>query len=163
MAEKQHHFEVRVRWTGNTGSGTTGYRSYERSHEVEAAGKPTLPGSADVAFRGDASRWNPEELLMAALSQCHMLSYLAVAVAAKVNVVDYTDTATGTMVTRLDGSGEFTEVTLHPVVTVAAAESVDTAERLHERASELCFIARSVNFPVRHEPVIRVADTRVGG
>ncbi|RCV50625.1 OsmC family protein [Marinitenerispora sediminis] len=157
MAEKHHHFEVRVRWTGNTGAGTTGYRSYERSHDVEADGKPPLPGSAAVAFRGDADRWNPEELLMAALSQCHMLSYLAVAVAAKVNVVDYTDTATGTMVTHADGSGEFTEVTLHPVVTVADPESADTARRLHRRASELCFIARSVNFPVHHEPVIRTA------
>ncbi|MBV2362703.1 OsmC family protein [Streptomonospora nanhaiensis] len=157
MADKSHHYEVAVRWTGNTGSGTAGYRAYERSHDITAEGRPTLPGSADAAFRGDPARWNPEDLLVAALSECHMLSYLALSVAAGVNVVAYTDTATGTMVTHRDSSGEFTEVTLHPVVTVAEAGMVGAAAELHERAHRACFIARSVNFPVRHEPEIRVA------
>ncbi|TDQ54694.1 OsmC family protein [Actinorugispora endophytica] len=154
---KEHHYDVRVRWTGNTGSGTTSYRGYERSHDIEAPGKPLLEGSADASFHGDESRWNPEELLLAALSQCQMLSYLAVAAAAGVNVLEYTDAATATMVTNPGGSGQFTEATLRPVVTVADADTVGTAETLHAKAGELCFIARSVNFPVRHEPVVRAA------
>ncbi|CAM4085797.1 OsmC family protein [Nocardiopsis rhodophaea] len=158
MADKTHHYEVRTRWTGNTGSGTTRYRDFDRSHDIEAEGRPVLKGSADAAFRGDPSCWNPEDLLVSALSECHMLSYLALAVAAKVNVVAYEDRATGTMITRADSSGDFSEVTLHPVVTVADASMVEAAEKLHERANQVCFIARSVNFPVHHEPVIKVAD-----
>ncbi|GAB3207885.1 OsmC family protein [Marinactinospora thermotolerans] len=159
---KEHHYDVRVRWTGNTGSGTRSYRGYERAHDVEAPGKPVLQGSADPSFRGDATRWNPEELLVAALAQCHMLSYLALAVGAKVDVVAYEDAATATMVTHADGSGSFTEVTLHPVVTIADPAMSEEAERLHERAHRACFIANSVAFPVHHEPRIRVADRSEG-
>ncbi|MUL39879.1 OsmC family peroxiredoxin [Streptomonospora sp. PA3] len=156
MADKQHHYEVGVRWTGNTGAGTESYRSFERAHDIEAEGRPVLQGSADAAFRGDPARWNPEDLLVGALSECHMLSYLSLAPAAGVNVVAYTDTATGTMTTHRDASGEFDEVVLHPVVTVAEAGMAEAARKLHEKAHEVCFIARSVNFPVRHEPEIRV-------
>ncbi|GLU46736.1 peroxiredoxin [Nocardiopsis ansamitocini] len=152
---KEHHYEVRVRWTGNTGSGTASYRGYERSHEVEAQGKPVLLGSADPSFRGDESCWNPEELLVAALAQCHMLSYFAVAAMAGVNVLDYRDSATAVMVTNPGGSGQFTRVTLHPQVLVAEESMIETATSLHVKAGELCFIARSVNFPVEHEPVVR--------
>jgi len=154
---KQHHYEVRVRWTGNTGEGTGSYRGYERSHDVAADGKPTIPGSADPGFRGDPARWNPEELLVASLSQCQMLSYLAVAAASEVVVVDYADTATAEMVTHPDGSGEFTSATLRPAVTVASPDMVETARGLHDRASELCFVARSLDFPVHHEPTVRAA------
>jgi organic hydroperoxide reductase OsmC/OhrA len=146
-----HRYELDVRWTGNTGAGTAGYRSYGRDNEVRAAGKPMLLGSADPTFRGDRTRWNPEELLVAALAQCHMLSFLHVAVTAGVVVTGYRDTATGTMTTHPDGSGEFVEVVLHPQVTVAEVAMIEKASGLHERAHELCFIARSVNFPVRHE------------
>ncbi|QBI52663.1 OsmC family protein [Streptomonospora litoralis] len=159
MADKHHHYEVRVTWTGNTGSGTAGYRAFERAHDVEAAGRPVLKGSADAAFRGDPARWNPEDQLVSALSECHMLSYLSLAPSAGVNVVAYTDTATGTMTTHRDASGEFDEVVLHPVVTVAEQGMAETARRLHEKAHEVCFIARSVNFPVRNEPEIRVAES----
>ncbi|WP_173434310.1 OsmC family protein [Allosalinactinospora lopnorensis] len=157
MADKSHHYEIRTRWTGDTGTGTLSYRGFERAHDIEADGKPALLGSADSAFRGDPARWNPEYFLVAALSECHMLSYLALAVSAKVNVVGYEDRATGTMVTHADASGEFVEVTLHPVVTVAEAVMVDAAEALHKKANEKCFIVRSVDFPVHHEPVTRVA------
>ena len=71
-----HRYDVTVTWTGNDGEGTKSYRSYRRDHDVDAPGRPTVPGSSDPAFRGDPSRWNPEQLLVAALSQCHMLSYL---------------------------------------------------------------------------------------
>ncbi|MFC3997240.1 OsmC family protein [Nocardiopsis sediminis] len=157
MSDKAHHYEVRTRWTGNTGSGTTTYRGYGRDHDVEADGRPVLQGSADAAFRGDPARWNPEDLLLAALSECHMLSFLALSVAAGVNVVAYEDTATAQMVTHADSSGEFTEAVLHPVVTVAEEGMAEAARALHAKAHEKCFIARSVNFPVRNEPVIRVA------
>ncbi|WP_067963533.1 OsmC family protein [Nocardiopsis trehalosi] len=162
MGDKVHHFEVRTRWTGNTGAGTTSYRGYGRGHDVEADGRPVLRASAAAAFRGDPERWNPEDLLLAALSECHMLSYLALSVAAGVDVVAYTDTATASLVTRADASGEFTEAVLRPVVTVAAPDMADAARDLHARAHRACFIARSVNFPVRHEAVVRVADGDTG-
>ncbi|WP_193374752.1 OsmC family protein [Nocardiopsis baichengensis] len=156
--DKEHGYEVRVRWTGNRGEGTASYRAFGRDHDVEAEGRPLLKGSADKAFRGDPERWNPEDMLVAALSECHMLSYFALAVGAGVNVVAYEDRATGTMVTHADSSGEFTEVVLHPVVTVADAAMVERARELHDKAHRACFIARSVNFPVRNEPEIRVQE-----
>jgi organic hydroperoxide reductase OsmC/OhrA len=124
------------------------------------ASKPdqVLLGSADPTFRGDAARFNPEELLLAALSQCHLLSYLHACVMAGVVVVDYSDQATGIMVTTADGGGHFTEVTLHPTVTIAAGSDPDAAEHAHETATRMCFIASSVNFPVRHEPTTIVAS-----
>lgn len=152
-----HRYEVSVRWTGNRGSGTSGYRAYDRAHEVHAPGKPVIAGSSDPAFRGDAGRWNPEELLVAALSQCHMLWYLHLAAAAGVVVTDYTDAAVGTMTEDADGRGRFTDVVLRPVVTVADPSMRDRAQALHREAHAACFIARSLTVPVRHEPVVRVA------
>ncbi|MFR9724797.1 OsmC family protein [Streptomyces sp. MS19] len=154
---RQHGYDVTVRWTGAASGGTTAYKTYARDTEATAAGKTAaLPGSADPAFLGDAARWNPEELLVAALSQCHMLSYLALCSLRKVVVTSYEDAASGTM-DETGGAGAFTEVVLRPVVTVAEAHMAETATRLHGPASESCFIAASVNFPVRHEPEIRVA------
>lgn len=159
MTGREHGYALTTTWTGNLGSGTSGYRDYSRDHEIRLASKPdqVLLGSADPTFRGDGSRLNPEELLLSALSQCHLLSYLHACVMAGVVVLDYTDEATGTMITTPDGGGHFTEVTLHPFVTIAAGSDAEAAERAHETAHAMCFIAASVNFPVRHEPVIRVA------
>ena len=148
-----HHYTIDVAWTGNTGTGTKTYRGYERSHTISAPGKPVIEGSSDPAFRGDASRYNPEEMLVAALSTCHMLSYLHVCAVAGIVVVDYQDKATGTMVETADGGGHFTEVTLHPVVTITDASQVEAANALHHKAGKLCFIAASCNFPVEHQPV----------
>jgi organic hydroperoxide reductase OsmC/OhrA len=154
----EHHYEMTVRWTGNTGSGTSDYRSYERDHEIAADGKPILPGSSDPAFRGDAARWNPEELLVAALAQCHMLWYLHLSAVGGVVVTDYTDTPVGTMtMDATGGGGQFTDVVLRPAVTVADPSMADKAMALHNEINAICFIARSVNFPVRHEPTVRVA------
>ncbi len=150
-----HHYSLRLDWTGNLGTGTSGYRDYSRDSTVTATGKPMLAGSADRTFHGDPTRWNPEELVVAALSQCHLLAYLHLAADAGVVVTDYVDEAEGEMQTHRDGSGEFTSVRLRPVVTVAAADQAELAQSLHERAHELCFIARSVNFPVRCEPQVR--------
>jgi organic hydroperoxide reductase OsmC/OhrA len=133
--------------------GTSGYRDYDRSTDVAASGRPVIAASADPMFRGDEARWNPELLLVAALSQCHMLWYLHLAAEAGVVVTGYVDEAIGTMDEEAGGGGHFTEVVLRPRVTVAVAEMVATAQSLHPRANELCYIAQSVNFPVHHEPV----------
>ncbi len=151
-----HHYALSVAWTGNRGSGTTGYRDYDRAIAVAAEGKPELLASADRIFRGDAARWNPEEMLVAALSTCHLLSYLHVAVNAGVVVTAYADAPVGTMAQEGIG-GHFTEVMLRPVVTVAEASMLERALAIHHEASEACFIAASVNFPVRHEPRIEVS------
>lgn len=152
----EHSYALDVAWTGNRGTGTSGYRDYDREHTVTAPGKPPLRGSADPAFRGDSDGWNPEELLVAALSQCHMLSYLALAAAEGVVVSGYTDHPTGRMQLNPDGSGQFTEVVLTPRVMVADPSMVAAAERLHADAHGKCFIARSVNFPVEHRADIVV-------
>lgn len=152
-----HRYAVNVAWTGNRGTGTSGYREYGREHSISAAGKPSIEASADRSFHGNADRWNPEELLLAALSECHLMSYLHVAVKHGVVVVDYTDDATGTMVQTPDGGGHFTEAVLRPRVTVADPAQIDLAESLHAEAAGLCFIAASVNFPVHHAPTTHSA------
>jgi organic hydroperoxide reductase OsmC/OhrA len=149
---RTHRYTVDVTWTGDLGTGTSGYREFSRDHEVSGPGKPVLPGSSDPAFRGDPSRYNPEELLVAALSQCHLLWFLHLAAANGVVVTGYTDHPEGTMAEGPDGGGEFTDVLLRPEVTVAEPGMLAGAEQLHEQAHALCFIARSVNFPVRHQP-----------
>jgi len=151
MAE--HTYALDVTWTGNRGEGTTGYRDYGRTVTLAAAGKPDLLASADPTFRGDADRWNPEELLVAALAECHLLSYLHVAVMHGVVVVDYRDSPVGTMSQEGIG-GHFTSVLLRPHVTVATAEMVEVPTRIHAEAASACFIASSVNFPVEHEPSV---------
>jgi organic hydroperoxide reductase OsmC/OhrA len=154
---RPHRYRVDVVWTGNRGTGTDGYRNYSRNHVIRVPGKPELAGSSDPTFRGDATRHNPEDMLVAALSTCHMLSYLHMATVAGVVVTDYRDAAEGTMVTEGDG-GHFTEVVLRPVVTITAASDPAKAEAAHESAHHACFIANSVNFPVRCEPRIVVAS-----
>ncbi len=156
----EHHYKLTVRWTGNTGSGTSSYRSYERSHSIHIEGKPDIEGSSDPAFRGNKTRHNPEEMLLSALSTCHMLSYLHLCAVHGIVVTDYVDQATGTMVETPDGGGHFSQATLHPVVTVADASMVSKANELHGKASELCFIANSVNFPVHHDPTAITVETQ---
>lgn len=149
---RQHHYPVRMKWTGNTGAGTREYRGYERAHEYSVPGKPVIPGSSDPAFRGDKTRYNPEELLVMSLSSCHMLWFLHLAAEAGVVVTAYEDDASGTMVETADSGGHFTEVVLRPRVTFAPGADRSRADALHERAHHLCFVANSVNFPVRCEP-----------
>ena len=152
MSGKAHSYPIRIRWTGNTGEGTREYRGYQRSHEYSVEGKPIIPGSSDPAFRGDATRYNPEELLVMSLSSCHMLWYLHLCAESRIVVIEYVDDAIGTMVEDTERAGYFTEVTLRPKVTIADGD-VATAAALHERAHHLCFVANSVNFPVRCEPI----------
>ncbi len=155
---RTHQYTPTIRWTGNRGTGTSSYRDYARTHEVSAAGKPAIPGSADRSFRGDRDHWNPEELLVVSLAQCHMLWYLHLAADAGVVVTDYADEPLGTMAEQPDGSGQFTEVLLRPKVTVSEASMVERADTLHGEAHAMCLIARSVNFPVTHSSSTRPAS-----
>lgn len=157
MTAKKHNYATTVRWTGNLGTGTSDYRAYSRDHEIGAAGKPPVPASSDPAFSGDPRRYNPEDLLVASLSGCHMLWYLHLCAVNRVVVLGYEDNAAGTMEEAAGGGGRFVEVTLRPTITVTAGSDLDTARRLHHDAHEKCFIANSVNFPVRIEPEFRTA------
>lgn len=152
MPGREHVYEVRVKWSGNLGRGTSAYHAYSRDYEIRVADRAVIAGSADRAFRGDAERYNPEELLVSALLACHMLSYLHLCADAGIVVLTYRDSATGIMRQRPDGAGGFQQVTLQPIVGLAAGADREQALRLHERAHELCFIANSVNFPVLCQP-----------
>jgi organic hydroperoxide reductase OsmC/OhrA len=154
---RQHSYTITVTWTGNTGTGTSGYRDYQRSHDLSAPGKPTIPGSSDPAFRGDSGGWSPEDLLVASLSACHKLWYLHLCAEAGVVVEAYVDEAVGVMEESVDGGGQFVRVTLRPSVSVAAGSDQEKAQSLHHAAHAKCFIARSVNFPVLCEPKINAA------
>jgi organic hydroperoxide reductase OsmC/OhrA len=152
----EHSFAVSVEWTGNRGTGTSGFRDYGRDNLLTAEGKPAIEGSAARVFHGDASRWNPEETLIAALVECHLLSYLYVATQKGITVESYTDAATGVLRTEGDGTGRFESVTLRPIVSISSGDP-EVARAIHADAGRLCFIAASVNFPVLHEPTILVA------
>ncbi|WP_437609160.1 OsmC family protein [Erwinia sp. V71] len=156
MAHREHHYQVDVEWTGNQGKGTESYKTYSRNFAVSAGAKPTINGSSDPAFLGDASRWNPEDLLLASASACHKLWYLHLCAEAGISVASYLDHAEGTMV---EGEkGRFTDIVLKPQIVIRAGDDAERARQLHHKAHELCFIANSLNFPVRCEPQIRHAE-----
>jgi organic hydroperoxide reductase OsmC/OhrA len=158
----QHAYAVEVEWTGAGDEGTSTYRSYSRDHVVRIEGLPDILGSADRTFRGDRARHNPEQLLLTALAQCHMLSYLHQAASRGIVVTAYRDAATATMETAGSG-GRFTEAVLHPVVTITDASRAADALDAHGQAGRDCFIAASVAFPVLHEPTIVVDGAVVAG
>lgn len=152
---RTHTYRTRLQWTGNRGEGTTNYRSYSRDHDITGTGKAApILGSSDPVFRGDGARYSPEELLVASLSSCHMLWLLHLCAEDGIVVTAYTDEASGTMAEHPDGCGQFTSVTLRPRVTITDSARIAEATALHARAAQLCFIARSVNFPVSHEPEV---------
>ncbi|MBS1488475.1 MAG: OsmC family protein [Bacteroidetes bacterium] len=151
---QHHHYKTKIKWTGNKGEGTTSYRAYGREYNITIDHKPEISGSADPAFCGDQTKHNPEDLFVSSLAACHMLWYLHLCAEAGVVVIDYQDHATGTMTEAADGSGHFEEVTLNPVVTVADESMLTRAAELHGQANKFCFVANSVNFPVRHNPTI---------
>ena len=157
LQPRQHEYATTVNWTGNKGSGTSGVRDYARDHEIAVHGKPAIPGSSDPHFRGDPTRYNPEELLVASLSSCHMLWYLSECASAGVVVTAYVDRAEGFMTEDAGGSGHFTRVILRPEITLAPGADLDVARAKHHTAHEKCFIANSVNFPVEVEPIFRDA------
>ncbi len=149
---RKHSYTSTVTWTGNNGQGTTRYDAYERSHTLSIQGKPDLLCSSDKPFRGDVSKYNPEDMLVASISSCHMLWYLHMCAEAGVIVTAYVDNPVGTLVQDADGGGRFEEVVLHPLVTVTDASMIARANELHEAAHKKCFIANSCNFPIKQEP-----------
>jgi organic hydroperoxide reductase OsmC/OhrA len=153
MSRREHQYTPTVMWTGNRGTGTSAYTAYSRDHVISVAGRPDIPGSSDPAFRGDASRHNPEDMLVASVSACHMLWYLHLAAEAGVVVTAYRDAPVGIMVEDRERGGWFERITLRPEITIAAGD-VATATRLHEAAHAKCYIANSLNFPVGCEPRI---------
>jgi organic hydroperoxide reductase OsmC/OhrA len=155
---RSHRYDVAVTWTGNQGSGTSSYRAYSRNHEIAADGRPDIQGSSDPVFRGDAERWNPEQLLVGSASACHKLWYLHLCAEAGVVVTAYEDHAEGRMAESDDGSGHFTLITLRPRVTIAPGSDPAKAHALHVAAHTKCYIANSLNFPVQCEPVIVVQN-----
>lgn len=157
MADKLHTYDVLVTWTGNQGTGTSSYRGYSRAHSIQAQGKNPIDGSSDPSFRGDPARWNPEELLVASLAACHKLWYLGLCAGAGIVVTAYEDNAQGAMVEQDDGAGQFTSVVLRPKVVLASGSDLERAKALHHTAHEKCFIARSMSFPVSHEPELSIS------
>lgn len=154
----QHHYAVNVTWTGNRGQGTSGYKEYDRSHTISITNKPDILGSSDTAFQGDATRHNPEDMLVTSISTCHMLWYLHLCADAGIIVTGYTDQATGTLQESPVNGGQFTEVTLHPVATITDSSKTEQAIALHKKAHEKCFIANSVNFPVHIDAACNTAQ-----
>lgn len=150
--KRQHNYSATIKWTGNKGKGSSNYNEFERSHTISIDSKPDILCSSDPAFRGDKTKYNPEELLLASLSSCHMLWYLHLCSESKIIVTNYVDNATGTMIEKSNGSGYFSEVSLNPTVIVTESSMIEKAIELHEKANEFCFIANSVNFKVSHKP-----------
>lgn len=159
-APRQHHYQITSRWTGNLGSGTSSYRAYSRSYELSGAGKlAAIVGSSDPLFRGDRQRYNPEELMLGALSGCHMLWVLHLCADAGIVISEYVDEAEGEMIEHPDGSGQFTRVVLRPRMAITDPTRTADAAAVHERAHHFCAMARSVNFPVECVPEIRAAQS----
>lgn len=153
---KEHHYSTTTQWTGNKGTGTSHYRNYDRSYTISIENKTIIEGSSDPAFRGDKTKHNPEDLFLSSLSSCHMLWYLHFCSEAGIIVTNYIDHATGIMSETANGSGHFTEVVLHPTVTVTEESMIEKAIELHQKANEFCFIANSVNFPIKHAPIVHI-------
>jgi organic hydroperoxide reductase OsmC/OhrA len=157
---KEHYYNVSIEWTGNCGSGTSAYNAYKRDHSISSSGKTIIEASADPAFRGDASKYNPEEFLVASLATCHMLWFLHLCADAGVVVTQYHDNPNGTLLEDAQGSGTFKEVVLHPTVVVKQKEMLDKVEELHKQAHKKCFIAKSVNFDVKHISSVSVEQIK---
>jgi organic hydroperoxide reductase OsmC/OhrA len=147
---KEHKYYLTIEWTGNTGVGTLNYRSYDRNHKIKATEKHEIWASADPSFRGDKSKYNPEELLVASISGCHMLWFLHLCADEGIVVTDYIDTPVGIMIESESGGGRFKEVILNPVVTIKNSMDSYLLENIHSKANQLCFIANSLNFKVKH-------------
>lgn len=158
MSRNEHRYLARLVWEGNRGEGTWAYDGYDRQYRILIAQKPDITGSADPHFRGDAARHNPEDLFLASVSACHMLTYLALCARQGVRVLAYDDSAVATLRLDTSGGGCFDEIELRPTVTVASARDIEPAERLHRDAHQQCFIATSCRVPIRHRVSVRVAE-----
>ena len=156
MTGKTHQYKTRLVWDGNRGDGTTDYRTYGRDYRLLIDGKPDIAGSADAIFKGDGAKQNPEDLFVAAISSCHLLTYLALCSRNGISVTSYEDSAEGTLSLTPDGGGKFDEVVLRPRVVIGSGD-LNVAIGLHEKAHHLCFIANSCSVPIRNEPEVSKA------
>lgn len=152
----RHDYAARIIWTGNPGEGTATYAGYRRQYLISIDGKPELVGSADASFRGDPQWHNPEDLLVASVSACHMLFFLSLCARSGVRVTAYEDEARGNIVMHPAGGGKFEQIMLQPVVTVASEDMIAQARLLHDTAHELCFIANSCSVPIRIDPTFHL-------
>lgn len=156
---KQHTYQIELKWTGNKGRGTRTYMSYDRDFQISADHKKhIIEGSSDPSFRGDKTRYNPEDVFVSSIASCHMLWFLHLCTTKKIVVLDYVDKAEGIMTETPDGSGKFKEVTLHPEILVDSPVDFSLIEQLHEKANAMCFIANSCNFPIHHKPSVTVKN-----
>lgn len=154
---KRHQYELSVEWTGNEGNGTLDYKSYNRNHKILAEGKyAEIMGSADPAFLGDKTKYNPEDLFLSSIAACHMLWFLHLCSSHKITVIAYLDNATGVMEEAPNGSGKFTKVMLNPQVKVAKESMIQKANELHQEAGKMCFIANSCNFDIEYNPTTTI-------
>ncbi len=151
-----HDYTTRIQWTGNRGEGTAHYKAYDRTWDIAVPGKSVVHCSNDPLLGGDPSKMNPEDLLLSTLSACHMLWYLHYASDAGIVVTSYSDAPLGVGEVGRGGAGRFVKVVLRPHVGVAAGADLAVAAAVHYRIHEVCFIARSVNFPVEYEPTFVV-------
>ena len=154
----RHEYSSHVVWTGNRGEGTAGYRSYDRTWDIAVPGKVVIHCSNDPLLGGDVSKTNPEDLLLSALSACHMLWYLHYASDLGIVVTAYQDEPLGLGEVSASGAGRFVSAVLRPRITVRPGSDIDTATAIHGRIHKVCFIARSINFPVSYDPTFIFAD-----
>ncbi|MFT4020240.1 MAG: OsmC family protein [Acinetobacter sp.] len=155
-----HHYSLKVQWLGNTGTGTSEYRAYKRDFEVQHPNKPSIVGSADPAYRGDANRWNPEDLLVASASACHKLWYLHLCAVNQIQVLSYEDDAIGSMDDAHPSKrGHITQIILRPNIVLRQGNDLQLAQKLHEDAHHECMIANSVNFPILCEPTFHFDES----
>ncbi len=155
---KTHNYQVKTEWTGNLGHGTSGYKNYDRSHILKVEGKAEIKASSDPLFRGDRTKHNPEELFLSSLSSCHMLWFLHICSVEGVIIIEYIDEAEGVMIEEKDGKGKFTEVMLNPTVTIKEERMASKLDSIHQKANQMCFIANSCNFPVKHNSTYRMVS-----
>jgi organic hydroperoxide reductase OsmC/OhrA len=153
---KEHRYDIKLKWTGNLGAGTKKYEGYSRDYIVSSEEKPDIKGSSESSFRGDDTRYNPEELLLSSISSCHMLWYLHLCSNHDIVVTSYHDHPVATMIEKDDGSGAFEQVVLRPEIVISEGSNKAMAKTLHNVAHKMCFIANSCNFEILQEPIIRV-------
>lgn len=158
MKNVTHEYTTTIRWTGNRGAGTRTYRGYDRTWDISTPAKALVHCSNDPLLGGDPAKHNPEDLLLASLSSCHMLWYLHLASEAGIVVHGYTDSPIGLGETLSTGAGRFLSATLRPLVVVGKAADLERADKLHHEVHQYCFIARSVNFPVAYEARYEAVD-----
>ncbi len=148
-------FKVQAKWSSKNALDVS---INGKTHQVFIDDKSPLTVSAAKAFKGDETKYNPEDLLLSALASCHMMSYFYVCAQNGIELIDYKDEAVGVLELKADGSGAFTSVVLNPVVTISKSEMIDKAVSLHKEAHSICFIAHPCNVLISHTVLLQVTS-----